>query len=442
MNICVIIINGHVEMVSFHFYLIQSKQFITTLLIGHCVDDDTDRHEGILDGDFEFCQNMRDVQYMCESVTRASQSWWTIDGGYCLPYSLHYQTLGLDTTNVKNTCAFFMKCALSGSLDQDCPFKNVIACHNRTIRSCLDSDLFYPAVGPVLSPYVHMIYADGHDWTNKKPDIIVLYGRVKCIGYRSITNDGLGFEVTETDSFYDYSASENFLCNKAEETDVCHNYSGPHYDINCWNNSKTFNNRSYQVSFLCRTRCISKYRVRDGIHDCNHQNEEDYNINNSCPQIQHHRLQCSSSELTCLLAATLGDGFAHCSNKRDEFGDEIGVVRLYNIDCISRFDSRCTYLRNYIRMSSYDDKNRESIINNNTLDDHLTTSISFRSYCDSFFDTKSGFDELSEFCKKWICAIDEYQCLSGQCILQDWVCDGKFILVDVSLDKFIFILTS
>ena len=63
-----------------------------------------------------------------------------------------------------------------------------------------------------------------------------------------------------------------------------------------------------------------------------------------------------------------------------------------------------------------------------TIDDHsTTTTISFRLHCNSFFDRKSAIDELPELCEKWICSSDEYQCLSGQCISQEWLCDGEFI---------------
>ena len=83
-------------------------------------------------------------------------------------------------------------------------------------------------------------------------------------------------QLDETFQFYDYRLSENRLCNMQEGIQGNRNYSGPHYDVNCWNNSKTFNNRSYQVSFLCETRCISKYRVRDGINDCYQSEEAQY----------------------------------------------------------------------------------------------------------------------------------------------------------------------
>ena len=106
MNICVLTINGRVAMVSSHSYSIRSKQFVIHLFIGQCVNDETDRHIGIRFNIESFCKNLRDINYMCEAVTRYEKSWWTINGGYCLPYSLAYQTLHLDTTTVTNTCAF------------------------------------------------------------------------------------------------------------------------------------------------------------------------------------------------------------------------------------------------------------------------------------------------------------------------------------------------
>ena len=64
--------------------------------------------------------------------------------GYCLPYSLAYQTLGLDTTADTDKCTFSLKCALSDGLDQDCQCKNATACRKLVNNSCADSYLFYP----------------------------------------------------------------------------------------------------------------------------------------------------------------------------------------------------------------------------------------------------------------------------------------------------------
>lgn len=205
-------------------------------------------------------------------------------------------------------------------------------------------------------------------------------------------------------------------------------YTDPHYDEHCWNTSKTFNNRSYRVSFQCGIRCISKYRVRDGIEDC-FPTEESNNINNSCPQIQRHRLQCSSSELTCLLPGAIGDWVPNCSNGRDESDYETTTVFVNNLKCENPTDPGCTYLRNYIKNSSQTDIKKATNVANTMVDGHSKITIPFRFYCDSFFDTASAIDELSEFCKNWTCSTDQYQCLSGQCILLDWVCDGKFIIL-------------
>ena len=94
MNVCVSFFNGHVEMVSFHFELISHEYFIPVLLTGECIVEESDRHRGDRLGIPIFCENLRDIQFICETVKRNSQQWCTIDGGYCLPYSLPYQTLG------------------------------------------------------------------------------------------------------------------------------------------------------------------------------------------------------------------------------------------------------------------------------------------------------------------------------------------------------------
>jgi hypothetical protein len=375
---------------------------------------------------------------MCEAVTRDSKSWWTIDGGYCLPYPLAYQTLGLDTTAVIDLCTFFLKCALSDSLNQDCPCKDINDCRKAINDLCMYVYLSYPGSGLLLSPFVDMLYDRDRDWTNNKPDAFMYYGKMKCIGYELIKNDFSWVDaVPETFSFYGYRALEAWICDLSEEFGAYRNYSGSHYDVNCWNNSKTFNNRSYQVSFLCKTRCISKYRVRDGIWDC-YLSEEFHVINNSCPQIQRHRLQCSPSELTCLLAGALRIGGTFCSNRRDEFDHEPGSDRSNILLCERRNDPRCVYIRNYIRISSYNDTSETTIANNSILDGSFASMIPFRLYCNSFFNLGSGVDESLQFCKEWICFNNEYQCLSGQCISPRWICDGTFTVLTICICSYIF----
>ncbi len=373
-----------------------------------------------------FCKNMRDANYMCEAVTRYSKSWWTINGGYCLPYPLAYRTLRLDTKVANDQCSFSVKCALSHGLDQDCKCKNATTCSNLVNDSCAYPYVFYPALYPLVSAHLYMYYKRERDWTNKNPTGIQYRGRMKCMGYQLIIKDSIWYSFSNNFQSYDYRTLENLPCFSTDETLSIRDYSGSRYDVHCWNKSKTFNNRSYQVSFHCWTRCISKYRVRDGVMDC-YSGEEFVTINNSCPQIQRHRLQCSSSELSCLLASALGDLGPACLSGRDEYDSRDGKNLRGYIACEKRTDSRCNYLRNYIRISSLDNGGETIVANNSMLDDHSAIFIPFRSYCDSFFDTKSGSDESPPFCEEWACSSDEYQCLSGQCILQSWVCDSKFI---------------
>ena len=126
---------------------------------------------------------------MCESVTRYSQSWWTIDGGYCLPYHIAYQTLGLDATPTKDTCIMSIKCALGDSLNQDCTCKNTVQCRRLITKSCPPGDyLLYPSSGSIISPYTYMLYPWDGDWTQKKPALLGLRGRVKCLNYQFVMN--------------------------------------------------------------------------------------------------------------------------------------------------------------------------------------------------------------------------------------------------------------
>ena len=355
---------------------------------------------------------------MCEAVTREFKSWWTIDNGYCLPYSLSYRTLGLDSTVFTDQCAFSLKCALSNGLDKDCDCESSTECGSAVTASCSNSSLIYPGAGALVTPYNYMLYKRDRNWASKKPDQLGFQGQIKCMGYQFVTNDRIWLRLGETFRHYDHRLLENRLCNMKVETHGIRNYTGLHYDANCWNHSTTSNNRSYQVSFLCQPRCISQYRVRDGVWDCS-DNEEAKTINNSCPQIQSHRLQCSSSELTCLLIGAVGDWGPDCLNERDEFVGESDTAPLMNIVCERNTDPGCVYLRKYIQISSQNNMNKI------TIGDHSTTTISFGLYCNSFFDTKSAIDELPELCQNWICSNDEYQCLSGQCISQEWLCDGE-----------------
>ncbi|CAF0932135.1 unnamed protein product, partial [Didymodactylos carnosus] len=116
----------------------------------------------------------------------------------------------------------------------------------------------------------------------------------------------------------------------------------------------------------------------DGVVDC-FDVEESKTISNSCPEIQRHHFQCSSSELTCLLVGALGDCDPSCSNGRDELDDESDIVPLMGIACTKSADPGCVYLRKYIQTSSENNTNK---VKEQCHDQYPAHSVSFSDRCD------------------------------------------------------------
>ncbi|CAF0984601.1 unnamed protein product [Rotaria magnacalcarata] len=406
---------------------------------GTCLSDRADRLKGIYIGRRHHCFNFRDVNYICETATRYEKSWWTIDGGYCIPYHLAYNWLGFDSTAEKSGCVFYSKCALTNGLDSSCNCNTTEICALAMDTSCheLVELLWYPLEKPLLNPYTTMIYNRKRDWRNKRPDYLTYIGSIKCIGYQINIKNGIYWELEEIRSLFMHKEHEGRLCSsnfqQLYNDYFLKKFSGPQYDRNCWSNSTTFNNILYETSFRCHDRCISKYRIRDGIADC-YPHEEGFNEHNTCQRIQRHRLKCSVTEPTCLLTGVIGNVNPVCSNARDEFDYE-SHRSLLNITCTHRNDPMCSYIRNYITTSSMLDKTMNLTVHSL----NLLSTIPFPSFCDTVLDTSSGIDELTNLCQQvWICSKDEYQCLSGQCIPQDWICDGDWDCSDASDEEGIF----
>ncbi|CAF4638143.1 unnamed protein product [Rotaria socialis] len=411
---------------------------------GTCLHSRADRINGVRNGNREHCLNFRDVNYMCEASTRFGLSLWTIEDGYCLQYHLHYNQLGLDKSRHKSLCIFHVKCALANSLNLDCDCSTPDKCAELVDDACRDSSLIsYPFDRPVLNPYTDMVYNRVRNWRNKRPDGLIYAGSIKCIGYQMTIKWGYSWKFAEMYPLLAHTENEYRICrmffDEAHSPFAFQNYSGPQYDQFCWNTSRTFNNLPYLVSLRCSIRCISKYRVRDGIADC-YPHEEGFNELNSCPRIQRHRLRCSSSESSCLIPAVIGTRNPECSNAHDEYDYKSRVPLLDNVSCRSRNSAECLYLRNYIKISSINTTSLTNYTSEGGSSSTFLTKVPFKSHCDSKLDTASGVDEIPHLCQKWICPKKEYQCKTGQCIPQNWVCDGEWDCSDASDEEGIFII--
>ncbi|CAF4784866.1 unnamed protein product, partial [Rotaria magnacalcarata] len=74
-------------------------------------------------------------------------------------------------------------------------------------------------------------------------------------------------------------------------------------------------------------------------------------------------------------------------------------------------------------------------------DDRLINQnkISFRSYCDTFWNFRSKVDENRIECEQWWkCGEDQWQCRTGQCIDHQWLNDYEWDCADGSDEGEIF----
>ena len=114
-----------------------------------------------------------------------------------------------------------------------------------------------------------------------------------------------------------------------------------------------------------------------------------------------------------------------CSNSFDELWFETGR-KLSQMNCNDRSRDECAVLRQYMTQSW-----RSALMNKTEISSER--QISFRSYCDSFWDLQSREDEnLLECQHGWICAEDQQQCQSGECIESLWLNDGHWDCTDAS----------
>ncbi len=136
----------------------------------------------------------------------------------------------------------------------------------------------------------------------------------------------------------------------------------------CWNDSLTFNGRSYAVNpDICMEggECISQYRIRDGSFDCYQGEDEELLLKeNYCTgNVGRHRFQYFNDEHKCLTLKDLGSGTVECSNNYDESWYATGTDLRRQFQCLKAITTGCHIVKAYIQQSST--RNSRSLILNN-----------------------------------------------------------------------------
>lgn len=374
----------------------------------------------------EFCINMREYNYICEMHPK--DKLWTQPNGLCWDLEEYDDPLDMNNEDLDNSlkCIYLIRCVLSVGFERDCPcnsYRNGSSVMNTVCKT--GHKYKYPEYG-LLRPYILFFY----DWERLlisfEPDEILFNGSIKCRGFHGKLNTNVSFHKSEWYKLDSFPAIDFLFCNH-EET-IHDNQSHMQYHDSCWNKSRTFNNQSYAFIDICKVtqECISQYRINDGFPDC----REDENLpsidKNYCSNLQQHRFQCSSEQITCLPVITLGDSWNDCENRHDEFIYELNVP-ITRIECNHRNDDGCSSLRKYIMNGMH-----INITNNSLVDPSEHVGFPFESYCNTFWNLPLHFDELLTNCQEWECRYDQYQCQTGQCIPVDWLCDKEWDCPDAS----------
>ena len=369
------------------------------------------------------CNSRRDQYHICE--THNERRRWTLSNGKCF-FNEMYREFNSKNRSEAEECIYFSKCALSMGLDWNCPCTYNFFCFYEEMSSpCSSSNIQYPN-GAIVAPYIFFIYYDTRDWWGKTSDYIILNATIKCRGY--IIDRHTIMPYLSKINLKDIEAS---LCNSVSNSSMLFDVG---YDLHCHNNSRTFNNHTYYFVDVCEQskECISAYRINDGYKNCADEMDEQQShlVLTLCSKYRRYRFRCSIDEPTCLTVTHLGNLSPDCKNNYDEWW--MGTDRMLSqMKCNKKSKDDCEILRQYIEMSW-----------NGNIDVQLSiTKISFRTYCDTFWNLGSKKDEDAELCSKWwVCLDGQWQCRTGQCIDITWVLDGEWDCTDASDEESFFFL--
>ncbi|UJR11129.1 hypothetical protein I4U23_015310 [Adineta vaga] len=373
----------------------------------------------------EYCVNMREFNYMCEMHPKITL--WTQPNGLCWDLDEYDDLLDMNNENMSNTskCIYLIRCAMSQGFERDCPC-NHLNCSFVMEDVCQKNYSYRYPMGNLLRPYIVLFYGWEHSIAHFEPESISFDGSIKCRGFYGNTEEHVSFHEEEWYKLDSFPRIDHLFCNHEEVTRD--NKSHIQYHHSCWNGSRTLNNHSYAFIDICEKshKCISQYRIGDEYVDCEEETHPIVVDGDYCSKLRKHRFQCSNQQVSCLPVRTLGDRWFDCKNRHDEF---VGgsIMPLFDIECNYRLDDGCRLLKEYV---ATDGKiNGTHSFSENQLEKR---ELSFLSYCDTFWNLPSHFDELLENCQEWVCQQDQYQCQTGHCIELDWLCDEEWDCPDAS----------
>ena len=327
------------------------------------------------------CYNYRMVMYFCELDWKSYKKHpgWTLADGHCTDKG--WIEKNLTDLNDSEKCVLYLKCKLTDGASDICndavdDFESL--CANRTI--------IYPSE-PALHPYIKTVYQLSSSRSIAQPNYVLFDGSIKCIGHQApIELYSFSIKWSEFEIYY---PNDILFCKKLLEMNILN----LKIDEPCWRNK-------YQ-SFLCQRswECISKYRLRNGVSDCHH--AEDESEDQKCYMRKQQRLKCSDDLSLCLSVSSIGNFIIDCDEGNDEYIAKL-KWNLLDYQCTKRSSIECQVLKSYIQSPTL----LSTIVN-----DQVPI---FRQYCDSLMHLPIGYDESR--CNEWKCPRDQFQCEGGHCI--------------------------
>ena len=326
---------------------------------------------------------------------------WTMPNGRCTGDTQYSAYLPMNVKE-EEKCEYLLKCALSRGAANGCPCeRGSVRCMNILNLNCSLSTIPYPK-GAIIAPFLFSYFEVTSLYMDVHRSSLLVNGTVKC-RHTLVQRT----KLTKTNI--------NMTNRHIISTIFCNGMVSPK-EIES-NDSLNQCFRANESTDICKewNPCLSVTRIKDGWDDClNGQDEADQEtevIDKTCSRVQHHRLRCSFDQPTCLNVRVLGVFGEFCRNGHDKYSKD-GGRSLRDMKCSSTAKDDCHFVRRQITQPWSDMDNNET---------KMYVQMSFRSYCDTFWDLKSAEDEnLKECAQRWKCRQSQFRCNTGQCINLDW----------------------